>query len=166
MSLKIIRYGFFLFLIISSCSFTNVDNKTNSHELDKIKMYFSRWGANYNIPRTNKNIKELYELYSEIIPDDFSLMFDSYEDMSMKLSNKRLQNQTIKKTDILVEFYFGDKKHSVFFLANGNYNFEGIWYKNSLNFSYYLFRGFSSELFHIEMFNTSDKELKSRFFRE
>jgi hypothetical protein len=139
---KICKLVFFILLICSNCCMAQ-KNKS----LSSVKMYLVNWDARYTLPMTINNIKENNEYYFETDGTDFSELFESYLDLITFLEkNIKIEDKKDISAQACVEFCFGKKIVSLFFIGSGEFYYNGSWYNMNAELYYKLFCHFSNRI--------------------
>lgn len=130
----------------------------------KIKIYMVKWYSHYHIVRNIENIKETYLYFFKMKDNELAYYFDSYTDCISKLKSQDTVSHKYNSCNICVELFFKKKKLSVYFKNNGEYYFDGQWYKINSGFYYNLFSYFSEELIPPETLNKAKQNANINFW--
>lgn len=127
----------------------------------KVKMYLVEHEARYTIVPNISNIKHLYKYYIEIKESDVFDLFDNYADCKNNLMSRDTISNKYNACTVCAELYFGWRKLSVFFMNNGDYYFQGKWYRIYNELYFLLFSPFSN-IVPVETLNAAEMKINSK----
>jgi hypothetical protein len=132
---------------IGATNNNSIRDRYSDDLIKKIKIYGVSWQLRTRLPMTIENLKRhsAYCLTLKGAECSMDELFDDYKSCKELLTSQDTFFSSKNACVACVRIYFAFRKITIYFRPNGDYYFNGIWYKANYELYFYIFLYFGKD---------------------